>query len=228
MLALVTFVYEWNWSIAEREFKRALELNPNDARTRAYYAWFLAAMQREERATAEAKKAVSTESLSAEVSTIAGLASYLVRRYEDSVQSERHAIQLDPNFTWAYIISGRTNEALQRSANAIPELEKARNLEPELPEALATLGHAYAVAGRTNDAHKIFSELTELSKRRHVAPLDTATVYIGLKDSKSALDWLERAYVERSYLMPSIKGLHFFNELHSEPRFKELLRKLNL
>jgi serine/threonine-protein kinase len=228
MLALVTFVYQWDWPVAEREFNRALELNPNDARTRAYYAWFLSAMQQKDRATAEAKKAVSTESLSAEVSTIAGLASYLVGQYEDSVQSERHAIQLDPKFTWAYIISGRANEALQRIANAVPELETARNLEPELPEALSTLAHAYAAAGRTADAEKILSELKELSKRRHVAPLDIATVYVGLNDSASALNWLENAYAERSYLMSSIKGLHFFDKLHSEPRFKELLRKLNL
>lgn len=228
MLGLVTFVYEWDWPLAEREFVRALELNPKDARTRAYYAWLLVILGRAEKAIAEVKRAEETESLSAEVSTIVGLVFYLARLHDQAVASERHAIDLDPEFTWAYIIQGRALEAQGRLKEAIPVLEQARKLESELPEALASLGHAYAIAGRTSEAQKILAELMQLSDRRHVAPLDIATVHIGLGDRKSALDWLERSYNERSYLMPSIGRLHFFDELRSDPRFQHLLLRINL
>ena len=228
MLGLVTFIYKWDWPLAEREFVRALELNPKDARTRAYYAWLLVAMHRVDRALAEANKAKENESLSAEVSAVAGLAFYLARQHNQAFQSESHAIYLDPQFTWAYIIRGRTLEAQGRFKEAISDLEQARKLEAELPEALASLGHVYAVAGRTSEARKILAELMQLADRRHVAPLDIAIVYAGLGDHKSALNWLERAYTERSYLMPSIAALHYFNGLHSDPRFQQLLVRMNL
>ncbi len=228
MLGLVTFIYQWDWPVAEREFVRALELNPKDARSRAYYAWFLVAIQQVDKAIAEANRARENESLSAEVSTVAGLAFYLARQYDQAFQSESHAIYLDPQFTWAYILRGRALEAQGRFKEAISDLEQARKLEAELPEALASLAHVYAVAGRTPEARKILAELMQLADRRHVAPLDIAIVYAGLGDHNSALNWLEHAYKERSYLMPSVATLHYFNGLHSDPRFQQLLAQMNL
>jgi TolB-like protein/Flp pilus assembly protein TadD len=228
LLALVTFVYDWNWKDSEREFLRALELEPGNERLRAYYAWLLVATGRAERAVAEAARARETDSPAAEIHCVAGLALYLAREYQEASAAEQRAIELDPNFTWAYVIRGRILQAQGRLGEALPLLEKARALEPRLPEALAALGSAQAAAGNATAARGALARLTELSRQRHVAPFDFATLYVSLGDHDQALVRLEEAYVERSYLMPSLGVLPIFDGMRGEPRFQALLRRMNL
>ena len=228
MLALVTLIYAWNWPAAENEFLRALELDPANARVRAYYAWLLVALGREERAVAEAGRAQQSESLSAEVHCVAGLVLYLARRNELAVAAELRAIELDPNFTWAYLTMGRALLAQGRLGDALPRLERARMLEPTLPEALAALGGAQAVAGKKSAAQASLEELARLAGQRHVAPFDFATLHAALGEWDRAMDWLEKAYLERSYLMPSMGVLPELDGLRDEPRFQALLRRMEL
>jgi len=111
---------------------------------------------------------------------------------------------------------------------AVPVLERARELEPGLSEAIAAVGDAYAHAGRTAEARAVLAALTELAKTQYVSPIDFATVHAGLDDARQSLDWLERAYERRAYLMPFIDALPFFDSLDSEPRFQALLTLLRL
>lgn len=101
-------------------------------------------------------------------------------------------------------------------------------LEPRLPEAIAALGHVYARAGQTAQARALLEGLTKLSGERHVAAFDFATVHVGLEERQKALDWLEHAYVQRSYLMPFLGTLPFLDPLRGEPQFQELLRRMQL
>jgi serine/threonine-protein kinase len=228
LLALVTFVYEWNWTEAEREFLRALELEPGNERLRAYYAWLLVATGRAERAVSEAGRAQESESPSAEILCVTGLVLYLAREYDRAVAAEQRAIELDPNFTWAHIIMGRALQARGRLDEALARLEQARALEARLPEALAAIASAQAAAGKKDAARDTLGQLEELAGQRHVAPFDFATIHASLGEKDRALDWLDRAYVERSYLMPSLGVFPIFDGLRSEPRFQELLRRLQL
>jgi hypothetical protein len=110
----------------------------------------------------------------------------------------------------------------------LARLEQARALEARLPEALAAIASAQAAAGKKDAARDTLGQLEELAGQRHVAPFDFATIHASLGDKGRALDWLDRAYVERSYLMPSLGVFPIFDELRSEPRFQELLRRLQL
>ena len=228
LLALVTLIYEWDWPLAEREFRLALELDPADARSRAYFAWLLVVTGRGEEAITEARHAQERESLSPEVFSIAGLVLSLARRHEEAIATARRALELDPGFTWAHIVSGRALQALGHFGEALGHLEKAHQLEPRLPEALASLANAHAASGDIGAARAKLAELEALAQQRYVSPFDLAIVHAGLKETEKALSGLERAYVERSYLMPSLGALFVFDALRSEPRFEQLLRRMDL
>jgi serine/threonine protein kinase/Tfp pilus assembly protein PilF len=228
LLALVTLIYEWDWPVAEREFRLALELDPADARTRAYFAWLLVVTGRREEAIADARRAQERESYSPEVYSIAGLVLSLARRHEEAVATAGRALDLDPGFTWAHIVAGRAFQALGRFGEALDHLEKAHQLEPRLPEAIASLANAHAASGDLGAARAKLAELEALARQRYVSPFDLAIVYAGLKDKEKTLSGLERAYSERSYLMPSLGALFLFDALRSEPRFKQLLLRMDL
>jgi TolB-like protein/tRNA A-37 threonylcarbamoyl transferase component Bud32/Tfp pilus assembly protein PilF len=225
---LVTLVYAWDWPAAERAFQRALELNPADARTRAYYAWLLTALRRRDEGVAQAIQAQQTDSLSSEAVTVAALALYLARRFDLAEQYSRQVLMADPGYTWAHIVLGRTLGATGRGADAVPVVEGARQLEPTLSEAVAAVGEAYARTGRTAEALAALATLHQLTATQYVSPLDVATVHAGLGDVRQSLDWLERAYDRRCYLMPFIDDLPFFDRLDREPRFQALLARLGL
>jgi Flp pilus assembly protein TadD len=111
---------------------------------------------------------------------------------------------------------------------AIAECQKAVSLSGGEPSTLAGLGHAYAVSGKRAEAQRVLAELKDLSKRRYVAPLQIALIFAGLGDKVQALEWLERAYEDRSYRLTWVKADPPFDSLHNEPRFQDLLRRMGL
>ena len=227
VLGLVTLVYVWDWRSAEKEFLRALQLDSHDARARAHYAWLLAALKRSEQALTEARRAQEADPLSAEAVTIAAIAAYLARHYDVAEQFSRQIVEAYPSFTWAYIIRGRALQAQGLQPAALSNLHTAYKLEPELSEAIAALGNAYAASAAAR-SRSLLVDLTTLSRKQYVSPIDFATIHASLGDTNQALDWLERGFSQRSYLMPFIDALPFFDQLDSQPRFASLLEKLNL
>jgi TolB-like protein/DNA-binding winged helix-turn-helix (wHTH) protein/Flp pilus assembly protein TadD len=225
-LGWARLVYDWDWSGAEREFRRSLELNPGYASAHQWYAYHLRTLGRHEEALAEARQAQQLDPLSLIIHAIIGWHYYLGRDYDRAIGQFRKTIEMDPNFArvhsylgWAYLQKGMHSQAIE-------ELQKARALFGENPARLAELAYAYAVAGRTTDARKALEELNQLSKRTYIASDLMAHIYAGLQETERALDYLERTYQERAVKLVLLKVDPRFDPVRAHPRFAELVRRV--
>ncbi len=224
LLGKIVFWYEWDWATAERHWKRANELDPTYP---AYYPVYLAATGRLEEAV-KAQEVVQ-QRLPLDLNVSLDLAGILLvaGRYDESIEQTRKALELDPNFWWSYQNLGLAYERKKQYTEAIAALEKARFVDNN-PSNLGYLGAVYAIAGRTAEAQKALEELKELSKQRYVSPYNIACIYAGLNDKDRAFEWLDRAYQERSFFMTLLKVETVVDNLRPDPRFKDLLKRMNL
>jgi serine/threonine-protein kinase len=224
-LAFVSFIYDWDFVAAEREFKRAIELNPSEAPDHESYAIYLAAMGRFPEAMSEAKRAQELDPLS--VATNAGPAYQLqwARQYDESIRQLHKVIDMEPNFWPAHMHLGLAYEGSGKFREAATELEKARQLS-DSPLVLAMLGGVYAVSGRRAEAMKVLEELKKQAKQRFVCPYETGTVYVGLGETEEAFKWLEKGYQERSQCMVWTKTDPRLDPIRSDPRLADLMRRL--
>jgi len=219
-------IREFDWSGAEQNFKRALELSPNSSDTYDLYGRLCAALARYDEALALHDRARELDPL---VHRMDGVTTLLrARRYAEAVHRAEDALDLDPNYDrtratlgWAYFLSGRKDEGLA-------QLERAVSLSPENTMWLGQLGEAYAMAGKTAKARKILTELEVLARSVYVSPYHLAYVYTGLGDTDRAMDWLERAVAERTGPTSGIKGSFLLLPLQTHPRFRALLRQMKL
>jgi tetratricopeptide (TPR) repeat protein len=227
--AIVAHWYEWDWAAAEREFKRAIELNPDDSEAHGYYSWFLAPMGRKDEAIAEAKRSQQLDPFSSLANFIVGSALVFTRQWDPAIEQLRSAKELDPSFWFAPCFLGRAYEHKGRLLEAIAEFQRALELEKENPEIWSGLGHAYALSGNRIEAQRVLDHLKELSVHSYVAPYDFAVIYAGLGERDQAVAWLNRAYAERSYYMPVYLTTDArLDGLRSDPRFAALLRRVGL
>ncbi len=225
LLGKILFWYEWDWAMAEREWKRANELDPTYP---VYYPVYLSAIGRFEEAV-KAQEAVQ-ERLPLDLNVILDLVGILraAGRYDQSIELSRKALELDPNFWWSYQELGLAYERKKQYSAAIAALEKARQLDIN-HLSMGYLGNVYAAAGKKAEALKVLQELKELSKQRYVSPYSIACVYAGLNDKDQAFEWLDQAYEERSFFIPLLlKSETVLDNLRNDPRFTELLKRMNL
>jgi serine/threonine protein kinase/tetratricopeptide (TPR) repeat protein len=228
-LATSAHWYDWDWATAEREFKRAIELNPNDPRPHGYYSWYLATMGRTDQALAEAKQGQQLDSVSLEANLFVGSILVFSRQYDQAIEQLRSGIELDPTYWYAHDFLGRAYEQKGRMPEAIAEFQRAVELEKDNAENWSNLGHAYALSGKRSEAQKIIDQLKELSAHSYVAPYNFAAIYAGLGDKDQAFAWLDRAYADRSgFLAFYFKTDAHMDSLRSDPRFAELLRRVGL
>ena len=227
-LAYVKTFYDWDWPGAEREFTRAIELNPNYATAHAWYGLYLDAVGRPDEGIAETRLAQEADPLSLAISVTAGAAFYNARRYGQAVEQLHKALEMDPNFPGTHLWLGLVYEQLARGDAAVAELQKAVSLSGGEPAELGLRGHAYASAGRRAEAQRVLAELNGLSKRSYVPPFDIALVYAGLGEKRQSLEWLERAYEDHSFRLAWIKVWPQLDSLRGESRFHDLLRRMNL
>ncbi|MEO6911736.1 MAG: tetratricopeptide repeat protein, partial [Edaphobacter sp.] len=228
VLAIENHWYEWDWAAAEREFKRAIELDPGNGDAHGYYSWFLAAMGRKDEAVKQARIVVQMDPLN--TSGNGNLGSVLVFNHQsdEAIEVLRNAIDLDPNYWFDYNFLGRAYEAKGRLAEAIETFKHGLTLEGNT-ELYAGLGHAYALSGDKVAAYKVLDQMNSLSKQRYVAPYNVAVIYAGLGEKDKAFEWLNRAYDDRSYLLPVYLNTDTrLDNLRSDPRFHELRRKMGL
>ncbi len=224
-LAEVTEMYDHDWAGAEREFKRAIELNPGFANAHHWYALHLDEMGRMEESIAEIKRASELDPLSMIISVNVAVTLYHARRYNDAIQQIRRALEIDPNYRLAYVALGMVYEQKAMYREAIAEYEKSVSLyEGNSSPPSVVLGRAYALAGRREDALRILQQLKTLSKRRYVHPGEMADLYIALGDKDQALAWLEKEDFPRYGLRADPR----FDPLRSDPRFQALLRRSGL
>jgi TolB-like protein/Flp pilus assembly protein TadD len=223
-LALCLFDFD-DWAGAEREFQRALALNPNYAQAHQWYAQYLMAMGRRDSAVEELKRAEKLDPLSLMIS---GGSGRYGEQYDLIIESSRKKLELDPNnfrpymqLGWAYAQKGMYREA-------IAAYQKARGFSDEVPNVLSGLGYTYGIWGKRAEALKILRELKALSKRRYVSPQNIALVYVGLGEKDLAFDWLQNAVTEHSMNLPSLRNEKEWASVRSDPRYAELLRRIGL
>ncbi|HEV3261534.1 MAG TPA: serine/threonine-protein kinase, partial [Gemmataceae bacterium] len=227
-LAVILKDYEWDFAGAERAFRRALELNPAHALTHQWYGECLACTGRHGEAIAALRRAQDLDPLSINITTAVGRHGFcFARQYEDAVGQLRKTIETDPTFWiahnflgWVYLFQGHFAEALAA-------FETARQLDDN-PETLMCLGYCHAASGRPAKAKECLDALTGLAGHRYVAPVNFALVYTGLGDKDQAFTWLEKACDDHSQWLSEIRVDPAFDPLRSDPRFANLLRRMNI
>jgi len=228
-LAIETQWYAWDWTAAEREFKRAIELNPNDPEAHAYYSWFLAPLGRKNEAIEEANRALKADPLSSLANFGVGSVLVFTRQWNPAIEQLRHAKEIDPTYWFDSCFLGRAYEQAGRMPEAIAEFQHGLKLDNDNTELWSGLGHAYAVSGSKTEAQKVLDHLQELSASRYVSPYAIAIVYAGLGEKDQAFSSLDRAFADRSYFLAIYLTTDArLDGLRADPRFSELMRRVGL
>jgi eukaryotic-like serine/threonine-protein kinase len=219
--------YNWEWSAAEQEFKRAIELNPSHAFAHHSYAYLLSSLGRAEEALAEIKRAEELDPLSSP-SVYRGYVLYMARRFDEAFDHYQKVIEADPDNYFAHWHLGFVYAAKSKYKEAIASFEKAAELSERSPASLGGLGMVYALAGRRAEAQKVLNELIELADQRYVPPVAIVHIHTGLGNKDQAFAWLEKAYQERSNFLAYLKVAAMVDPLRSDPRFTDLVRRVGL
>ncbi|MDE3180685.1 MAG: winged helix-turn-helix domain-containing protein [Acidobacteriota bacterium] len=227
-LAGILKSFHWDWEGAEGEYKKALSFNPNSARAHQWYADFLSAMKRHDEAIREMDRALDLDPLSLIIHMEKAWILYMGREYEAALEQARKTLEIEPQFSPAHHVLGLASEELGRREEAIHSFERAHAGSGGNPLSLGALGHAFAAAGQKTQAKKILKELKDRSKSRYLPPYAPALILAGMGDISQSLDWLERAYDERGVWLVWAQTDPRLDSLREEPRFIDLLRRMNL
>jgi eukaryotic-like serine/threonine-protein kinase len=224
----VKMLYDWDWTGAEAEFKRAIELNPNYALAHQRYAIQLATLERIDEATIEIKRAQEIDPLSLIINTDAALILFLKGAYHEAIDQCYKTLELDPNFSVAHFQLGLSFEQLGQYDEAIEAFGRGVTLSADR-SFLTAPAYTYAISGRREQAQKMLNAVLELSEHRYVSPYRIAIVYAGLNETEEAFKWVMKAYQEKSVWLIHLhlKVDPRLKSLHSDPRFPEILRLLN-
>ena len=227
-LAMVHLLYEWDLAACEKEFRRAIELDPNYTAAHHWYSHCLLPLGRTEESLAESKRALELEPVQLVVGIHLGWHYLYARQYDQAIEQFRKTLELDPAFpqtqryaAWAYLQKGMHPEAIAALRAALAALERSPEIEGEL-------GHALAVAGRRAEALAMLEGLGHLSATRYVSPYSVALVHAGLGNRDQGLAWLDKAYAERSDYMPYLRLEPMLDGLRADHRFATLVRRVGL
>ena len=225
-LGNVKMFFDWDWPAAEHEFKRGIELNPTYAEAHHIYAHYLMAMRRVSEAFDESQKYLQLDTLNVPAYNHLGWHYLYARQYDQALSQLRKTAEMDPNFLGMLLYFGWVYEQKRMYPEAIATFQQAVS-HSTTPLMLASLGHAYAIAGRRDEAKKILLRLDDLSRQRYVSAYDKAIIYVGLGEIDQSLEWLQRAYQERSQFMIYLDTDPRLDSLRTDGRFQNLLRRMN-
>jgi len=227
-VAYSKLLYDWDWSGSEREFRRALELDPNYVNGHHWYAHHLIAVGRTEESLAESKRSLELDPLGLIINTHLGWYYIYARQYDLAIEQLGKTLEIDPSYGLAHWYLGLALEQKGLYAEATKEFRQGMELLKGNLVVQADLGHCHAVSGKRNEARAILRKLEELAKERHVSPFAIALIYIGLGEKDHAFDWLEKAYQERSDMLVYLKVDPRLDSLRAESRFSDLVRRVGL
>jgi len=228
LLGEVSYLYDWDWSAAERELAHAVALGPNCVVARQWRGVFLSLRGRHEEALAELAAASELDPLSLLVGTQIGLALYAARRYDDALERLERTLELDAGFPLVHTALGVVHLQKSHTDAAVAAFRRAEELAPGELTACALAGYARAKSGHRSEARKVLQTLKALGKKRFVSAAYPAAVHLGLGDLSAALDHAEAACRERSGFLTRLKVDPLLDPLRSEPRFAKLLETVGL
>lgn len=222
-LGWVKYLAQWDWSGAEQEFQRAIQLNQNNSQAHINYAAVLSAQGKHEQALQEGLVALRLDPSSGDVYYNHTLHLFHARRFDEALSMSKKGMEVDPQHPrWMtlipriYLAQGRFTEAIQ---------ETEQRLEGDELKRSPVLGYAYARTGRQREAEMVLDAVLHPGGKPSNAAV--ALIYTGMEDKEHALDWLEKAFEERDTIVTHLKVDPLFDSLRSQPRFQELLRRMH-
>jgi len=220
--------FSWDWAGAEKEYRRAAELNSNYPTTHHWYALFLCQMKRNDDAIREGRVAQSLDPLSPIINTMLGLTLLSGGQYDGAVAQWKRTLELDPNFPEAHFWLAKAYSKKGLYADSIDEAQKAAERSGRAPRYVAVVGEVTAAAGKKAEAHAMLDELLRTSKSRHVSPYHIAGVYSALGERDQTFAFLENAWQTRDDQLNWIVIDPAFDSIRSDPRYSNLVRRLGL
>jgi TolB-like protein/Tfp pilus assembly protein PilF len=227
-LAYTRFRSNWDWSGAEREFKRAISLKEDYAPTHQWYASYLAAMGRFDEAIKETRRTQEIDNTSLIINSHFGLVDYFAHNFDEAIAQCQKTVELDPTFFVARRYLGLSYAQKRMYKEALNEFQRAIAASKSSPLMRAEYAQTLALSGDTKGAQAELESLKELSKQRYISAYHIAAIYAALKDKGHAFEWLETAFQQRADWMVFLKVDPRFDSLHSEPKFMDLQNRLNL
>jgi TolB-like protein/tetratricopeptide (TPR) repeat protein/class 3 adenylate cyclase len=227
-LAFIHTWYDWNWSAAEREAKRAIELNPNWSFGHIAYAQMLSVTGRSQEAIAEGSRAVELDPLSLIINALNGYHLHLARRDDEAIARLKKTLELDSSFWIAHQFLGMAYIEKKMYPEAISEFSQAVKLSGGNSEPLALNGYAWVLSGDTAKGRAVLKELKSLESQRYVPPSNLALLSYVLGEKDEAFSWLEKAYQDRDIRLCRLKVDSKWDSMRSEPRFVEILKRIGL
>ena len=223
-LAYVKLSYDWDLPGAEREFKRAIDLNPGYATAHHWYGHYFLASAQPERALAEVRRARVLDPLSLSINVGLGWCLYHAHRYDEAIQQYRSTLAIDPNFSLAHATLGMALVQKHSYDDALAEFNKALALPGSHVLALANIARTYALSGKPDEARKTLRDLERSARQQYVPAMYVAAVYAALGESDPSMRWIEKAFEERSDYMIYLRTEPSVDGLRGDARFQDFLK----
>ena len=230
-MGYISTVYEWEWERAESEFKQAIKFNPNYATAHFWYACFLWGVGRFDDSISQIKQAQELDPRSIVINTNVGWPYYFSRRYDDAIKAFRNALLMDEGFWWAHRGLGLAYFQKGMYPEALTEQLQAKKLYKDWQPLLESfIGCTYARMGLREEAEQVLNHLLELerSKQEYVSPTVLAYLYLALEENDQVFEQLNRAFEVNDPELTWLKTLPFYDPIRTDPRYIELLRKMDL
>jgi serine/threonine-protein kinase len=226
-LGMTMFWGDWDWAGAEKQMRRAVELNPNDTNAHLYYAHILSNTGRHQEALSEVRLARESDPLFPFAGALEGQFLFHAGKNDEALDRLQKTFELAPNFWMPHLFASVVYIDKKMFAEALAEARKARALSAASTYSIAMESYALAKMGRREEAKEVLGQMMEISKTRGMPPTHIAIAYSGLGDTESALEWLEKGFAEHDPKMAFLKVDPKWNDLRSSPRFIALMKRMN-
>jgi TolB-like protein/DNA-binding winged helix-turn-helix (wHTH) protein/Tfp pilus assembly protein PilF len=225
-LAYVNFYFDWNWPIAEAEFKKAIALNPNYATAHDYYCYFLTAMQRPAEAKEEIERALQLDPLSVPINTDIGFQMFYVENYDGAIEQLKKTLQMNPKYPLAHLWLGRSYQQKRMFDESMAEYQATDSALPNWVVTIAGIGNLQGLARKNVDARLTLAKLNAMSESKYVTPYGVALVYAGMGNKDEAFRWLEKAFDDRANWLVWLQFDPRWEALRADPRYAEMVHRM--